>query len=205
MGPPVEQRGRWSLVVVGVLAMAVGLGLLVWTQAKPEGPVAPTDVAALRADTLALPPAGAWSRIRPAGAPSLCVSEGMDPAERHGTVVAVQRPCSLPGPRTLLEPVGDLVAIKWEHPVDKAMGCLTILDSGPARGLVEPRERCDPGHDAQTFHLERVAVDTYRIRRAATDRCLGTDSLVPGTEIVEVPCDGERPHEFLIEAEPTAG
>lgn len=205
--PPVspgEQRERWSLVV-GVLTLAVGMGLLVVNQADPVAPAAPADLPALRADNLGLPPGGAWARIRPAGAPSLCVSEGVDLLGRHATAVAVQRPCADPGPRTLLEPAGDFVAIKWEHAADKALGCLTVLDSGPAAGLVEPREHCEPGMDAQSFHLERAGTDVYRIRRSTTDRCLGAESLVAGAEIAEVPCGGDRPHEFLIEAEQTAG
>ncbi|MEU4204118.1 helix-turn-helix transcriptional regulator [Streptomyces sp. NPDC026294] len=62
-------------------------------------------------------PAG-WIRIRPAAAPTLCVTDGRVQDGRYASLVAVQRPCGGVAPqRTELEPVGtDTYRIAWVHP-----------------------------------------------------------------------------------------
>ncbi|MEU9487324.1 helix-turn-helix domain-containing protein [Streptomyces decoyicus] len=153
--------------------------------------------------------AGSWARIRPVRPAGLCLTAGRERSGRYRSEVAVQRPCTEPGPRTFLQPAaGDLTAIKWEHPVTKGMGCLTILDSGPAQGLVEPQENCQTDKDAQLFRIERYssAAQGYRLRRAQTDLCLGIrdGTTAAGAEAVQEPCGAKPAQRFLIDLIPQA-
>jgi hypothetical protein len=108
-------------------------------------------------DLLAMSSAGSWGHLRPARTPDLCLTEGRERSGRYGSAVAVQLPCAEPGgPRTFLQPTGDdLTQIKWEHPVEKVMGCLTIRGGSPAKDMLEPEEDCRAQDDAQLFRIER--------------------------------------------------
>ncbi|MFC9240926.1 helix-turn-helix domain-containing protein [Streptomyces decoyicus] len=169
-----------------------------------------TDAARARPpEILPVRSAGSWARIRPARPAGLCLTAGRERSGRYRSEVAVQRPCTEPGPRTFLQPAaGDLTAIKWEHPVTKGMGCLTILDSGPAQGLVEPQENCQTDKDAQLFRIERYSptAQGYRLRRAQTDLCLGIrdGATAAGAEAVQEPCGAKPAQRFLIDLIPQA-
>ena len=213
---PGRQRNRWlrrrPLVLVGaaVLAGAAVTGLLLagdLTTSQSRATRA-TDAARARLpEVLAVRSAGSWARIRPVRPAGLCLTAGRERSGRYRSEVAVQRPCTEPGPRTFLQPAaGDLTAIKWEHPVEKVMGCLTILDSGPAQGLVEPQENCQSDKDAQLFRIERYSptAQGYRLRRARTDLCLGIrdGATEAGAEAVQEPCGAEPAQRFLVDLIP---
>lgn len=201
------------LITVAALVLAVAAGAGVLLAASPPGdpttqPLTAATTSARLPDLLPLTSAGSWAHIRRAQFPELCVTAGRERSRRYPSEVAVQRPCAEPGgPRTFLQPVGDdLTDIKWEHPVDKGMGCLTILDSGPAAGLVEPWEECRADMDAQLFRIERFGpeADGYRLRRAHTAYCLGirNGEAGSGAEVVQQPCGNESAQRFLIEVYP---
>ncbi|GHE93435.1 hypothetical protein GCM10018772_16520 [Streptomyces fumanus] len=115
-------------------------------------------------------PEPGWSRIRPLRAPTLCLTDGEARVKGESKVVAVQRPCAeaVP-PRTYLQRESDgLYVIKWENPKE-GTGCLTVLDEGPFRGMLEPWNwvQCQDGSGAQRFLIERApggARDHWRIR-----------------------------------------
>ncbi|MEJ8649987.1 helix-turn-helix domain-containing protein [Streptomyces sp. MS1.AVA.3] len=206
------RRRPLVLVAAAVLVGAAVTGLLLagdlLTSQSRTSQSRATDVARARLpEILPVKSAGSWARIRPARPSGLCLTAGRERSGRYRSEVAVQRPCTEPGPRTFLQPAaGDLTAIKWEHPVDKGMGCLTILDSGPARGLVEPQENCRPDKDAQLFRIERYSPTTqgYRLRRARTDLCLGIrdGATEAGAEAVQEPCGAKQGQRFLIDLIP---
>ncbi|RZQ62222.1 RICIN domain-containing protein [Amycolatopsis suaedae] len=188
-----------AITTVLVLAACAALGatLVVTAGAGPEKPRSAAPV-------LAVASAGTWARIRPVPAPRLCLSAGIERTGRYRSEVAVQRPCGEPGPRTLLQPAGDeLTSIRWEHPVDATLGCLTVLDDGPAANLVEPRDECRLG-GSQLFRLEHAGADAYRVRRAGTEHCLGVHDgeTVPGAEIVQQPCGDHSHQRFHIDINP---
>ncbi|WP_405408793.1 helix-turn-helix domain-containing protein [Streptomyces decoyicus] len=198
------------LVAAAVLVGAAVTGLLLagdLTTSQSRATHA-TDAARARPpEILPVRSAGSWARIRPARPAGLCLTAGRERSGRYRSEVAVQRPCTEPGPRTFLQPAaGDLTAIKWEHPVDKGMGCLTILDSGPAQGLVEPQENCQTDKDAQLFRIERYSPTArgYRLRRAQTDLCLGIrdGATAAGAEAVQEPCGAKPAQRFLIDLIP---
>ncbi|MFI1420066.1 RICIN domain-containing protein [Streptomyces sp. NPDC020731] len=203
------------LIAVVALGLAGAAGAGVLLAASPAGnpttqPRTTATASARLPDLLPLASAGSWARIRRAQFPELCVTAGSERSRRYPSEVAVQRPCAEPGgPRTFFQPVGDdLTNIKWEHPVDKGMGCLTILDSGPVAGLVEPWDECRPDMDAQLFRIERFGpeADGYRLRRAHTDHCLGIrdGEATSGAEAVQQPCGDEPSQRFLIDVHPRA-
>ncbi|MFJ5801351.1 helix-turn-helix domain-containing protein [Streptomyces decoyicus] len=192
-----------ALVVVG----AAATGLLLAGDLTSSRSRAADAARARLPEILAVKSAGSWARIRPVRPAGLCLTAGHERSGRYRSEVAVQRPCTEPGPRTFLQPApGDLTAIKWEHPVDKGMGCLTILDSGPAQGLVEPQENCQTDKDAQLFRIERYSptAQGFRLRRAQTDLCLGIrdGATEAGAEAVQEPCGAEPAQRFLIDLIP---
>lgn len=198
-------RGRAVLVVAAVgLAGAVAAGVLLNRDQAAPGPPATGATGSRLPGLLSVPSAGSWGRIRPARTPELCLSAGKERSGRYGSEIAVQRPCAEPGPRTFLQPVGDdLAFIKWEHPTSKVMGCLTILDSGPAKGLVEPQDDCGDGRDAQLFRIERfgATAEGYRLRSARTALCLGVldSETVAGAEVVPQACGDLPAQRFLVD------
>ncbi|MET9962807.1 helix-turn-helix domain-containing protein [Streptomyces sp. NPDC006326] len=197
------------LVVVAAVALtgAVAAGVLLNRDQATLRPPTTGATASRPPGLLSVPSAGSWARIRPARTPELCLTAGKERSGRYGSEVAVQRPCAEPGPRTFLQPVGDdLAAIKWEHPTSKAMGCLTVLDSGPAKGLVEPQDDCGAGRDAQLFRIERfgTTAEGYRLRSARTANCLGVldGETVAGAEVVPQPCGDLPGQRFLVDLLP---
>ncbi|GAB2755620.1 helix-turn-helix domain-containing protein [Streptomyces bullii] len=152
------------------------------------------------------------SRIRPAGAPQLCVTEGHDRQGHYRSQVAVQRPCvDATPPQTSLAPAGNGGAfyIQWRHPV-RGVGCLTALGSGHVvEGLLEPWpwESCSADRTSQQFLIEplgRPGTDRYRIRLVHNGMCLGVngdDDRAEGAEIAQQRCTGARDQEFLVDTD----
>jgi transcriptional regulator with XRE-family HTH domain len=141
------------------------------------------DDAAHRPDggATAAGPAPGWSRIRPLRAPTLCLTEGEARVKGETKAVAVQRPCAeATPPRTYLQRESDgLYVIKWEHP-EHGPGCLTVLDEGPFRGMLEPWNwnLCQGDSGAQRFSVERAPDgdrDHWRLRSVqdASRPCVG--------------------------------
>ncbi|MFC9228566.1 helix-turn-helix domain-containing protein [Streptomyces decoyicus] len=211
---PGLRRRPLVLVAAAVLVGGAVTGLLLaydlTTSPSRTSQSHATDAARARPpEILPVRSAGSWARIRPARPAGLCLTAGRERSGRYRSEVAVQRPCTEPGPRTFLQPAaGDLTAIKWEHPVTKGMGCLTILDSGPAQGLVEPQQNCQTDKDAQLFRIERYSptAQGYRLRRAQTDLCLGIrdGAAAAGAEAVQEPCGARPAQRFLIDLIPQA-
>ncbi|MET9683705.1 XRE family transcriptional regulator [Streptomyces coeruleorubidus] len=156
-------------------------------------------------------PAPGRSRIRPALATELCVTEGHDRNGRYRSQVAVQRPCAdaTPPDRSLVS-VGNTGSyyIQWRHPVYDD-GCLTALGSGHVvEGLLEPWpwESCSADRTSQHFFFEPVDGDKendYRIHVVQNGMCLGvngTDDRAAGAEIAQQRCTGGRDQEFLVDA-----
>ncbi|MFL4906157.1 XRE family transcriptional regulator [Streptomyces sp. MMS24-I2-30] len=115
-------------------------------------------------------PAPGLSRIRPARAPELCLTDGEVTAGGGSKVVAVQRPCAqaVP-PRTYLLRADDgLYRVQWDHPVE-GKGCLTLLVDEPFRNMLEPRNDCTAGF--QRFRIDRAeGTDGWRLRPEKDDR-----------------------------------
>ncbi|GGX18677.1 XRE family transcriptional regulator [Streptomyces lomondensis] len=156
-------------------------------------------------------PAAGRSRIRPALAPELCVTEGHDRKGRYRSQVAVQRPCADATPPDLsLVAVGTTGSyyIQWRHPVH-GDACLTALGSGHVvEGLLEPWpwESCSADRTSQHFYFDPAGdteADGYRIHVVQNGMCLGvngTDDRAAGAEIAQQRCTGARDQEFLVEA-----
>ncbi|MCE6994725.1 hypothetical protein LZG04_07870 [Saccharothrix sp. S26] len=148
-----------TAVVVAALAAVVLHRSAAVTDTAPTG--SPPTAAALGGtggpgpDLLPLPPGPSQVGLRAADAPELCLTEGRDGTGRYRSEIAALRPCQGRGPRVFLEPVDEEFAtIKWEHPVDKAIGCLTALRLDEATVLLEPRERCADDDLDQLFRAE---------------------------------------------------
>lgn len=159
-------------------------------------------------DPLTLPPGGSQVRIHAAGAPDLCLTEGRDSTGAYPTEVAALRPCPSRGPRVFLHPVDDEFAtIKWEHPVDQAIGCLTAVLTAPATHLLEPREACSDDNLDQLFRVELVDGDRYRFRSAGGSACIGLrgGTASEGAEAIREPCAAEPDQEFTVDLVPAGG
>lgn len=198
--PPVRPGGRHPgsrrvlLVSLPVLALIfLGAWILL-----PETP----------GDAASRAPAEGWSRIRPAGSPALCVTEGRDRKGRYQSAVAVQRNCSgATPPHTYLERVGDgLNYIQWHHPKN-GKGCLTVLtaENHAVRNLLEPWPTCEPDRTTQQFRFEPVDTPVaggYRVRVANSGLCLGIlgGDTRSGAEITQERCTGGADQEFLVDA-----
>lgn len=145
---------------------------------KSGGPEASMSPAAT---PVAAGPTPGWSRLRPVGSPTLCLTDGEARVGGDTKTVAVQRPCTeaVP-PRTYLQRESDgLYLIKWDHP-DHGPGCLTVLDGGPFHGMLEPWpwKACRGGSTAQRFRIEPApggGTDHWRFRPAqdAEPLCVG--------------------------------
>ncbi|WP_432868243.1 RICIN domain-containing protein [Microbispora rosea] len=151
-------------------------------------------------------PARRWVRVRPAADPSLCLTAGRARDVAHDDEVAVLRPCATAvPPRTFLTPAGGgLVHLQWDHPDPaKGVGCLTVIQAGPAAGMLEPWDDCTGARPNQRFRLEQADGDGYRIRPASSGRCLAIngDRGRPGAEAVERPCASAPGQTFLIDPE----
>ncbi|MEU2395670.1 XRE family transcriptional regulator [Streptomyces sp. NPDC007369] len=203
-----KRRKRTLIAVAAALAGATAAGTLIADGLTTTSQPRTAGAAGARlAGLFPLKSAGSWARIRPVQAAELCVTAGRERSGRYPSEVAVQRSCTDPGPRTFLQPVADgLTTIKWEHPVDKGMGCLTVIAGGLAEGLVEPWENCRPDEDGQLFRIESVgaAADGFRLRRARSDFCLGIrdGAAAAGAELVQEPCGSQPGQRFLIDQIP---
>ncbi|MDT0609131.1 RICIN domain-containing protein [Streptomyces lancefieldiae] len=173
-------------LVVPVLALTAW-GLFPDSSAGPAvDPGAPTD---------------GWITVRPARAPDLCLTDGRDRRGAYDTAIAVQLPCSqAPVPRTYLESTGeDLYRLQWHHPRE-GKGCLTVMNTGPAKDMLEPRNDCAR---ATLFHVESAEADGaegFRLRPADSGRCVGIvdDDTTEGAEAIEERCTGSADQLFLL-------
>ncbi len=190
----VSDRPLWqrpSVVLAAVVVAVLGM-----TTVFLQGDVLPS------AQLLPLVSAGSWATIHAADAPDLCLTEGRDSSGRYPSEIAALRPCAVPGPRVFLQPVGDeFTTIKWEHPVEKVIGCLTVIRSGPAEHLVEPQNHCADDNDDQLFRVELVRDQRYRFRSAGGSACVGLrgGAVVEGAEAVREPCADEADQEFTVD------
>jgi transcriptional regulator with XRE-family HTH domain len=200
------QRPSLVLTIVVVAALVATAVVL-----QRDAPTAPDPAAGSRTtgpgpDLLPLPPGGSRVRVHAADAPGLCLSEGRDSTGRYPHAVAALRPCHEAGPRVFLDPVDDgTAAIKWEHPVDRDIGCLTVMRSGPATHLLEPRNHCAGDDLDQLFRVERVEGDRFRFRSADGSACVGLrgGAVAEGAEAVREPCADSPGQEFTVELLPT--
>ncbi|UFQ19666.1 MULTISPECIES: RICIN domain-containing protein [Streptomyces] len=147
------------------------------------------------------PPLG-WAKIRPASAPSLCVTEGRDRKGLYASAVAVQRACAqaVP-PRTYLEEAGTgRYRIQWHHP-EFGIGCLTVMNGGPVPGMLEPWDACASASVFLVEPAETPAPGGFRIREAATGQCLGMvgGATAEGVEVMREPCTSTLAQEFFID------
>jgi len=189
-----RRRGAWVITAVSVVVAAVAA--VVWW---PRSGVGTPD----HPEVLPLPSAGSWVRMRPAGASDLCLTEGREHTGRYDSAVAVLRPCAeTTGPRVFLQPDGaELAMIKWENPVDRGMGCLTVVGAGVIRDMLEPQDNCVEGKPEQLFRIEQVGDRRYRLRTPDSDLCLGLreDLAVVDAEALRQPCAAQPDQEFLVD------
>jgi len=199
-----RRRRTWAITAVLTVVAAAMAAVVWWTKTDVDsGPTSASVDTPVYPEVLPLPSAGSWVRIRPAGAPELCLTEGREHTGRYGSAVAVLRPCTEPtGPRVFLQPVGtELATIKWENPVDHGMGCLTVMDTGPAKDMLEPQNNCIEGKSEQLFRIEHVGDRHYRLRTPDRDLCLGLreNLTVVDTEALRQPCATRPEQKFLID------
>lgn len=190
---PKAPKARTVVLAAGLLVPLLALaawGLL------PEGS---GDLGAPAASTAA--PADGWVTVRPLRTPDLCLTDGRDRRGAYPHAVAVQRPCAQATvPRTYLEPAGEgLYRLQWHHP-QEGKGCLTVMSSGPAKGMLEPRNDCA---QATLFHVEAASADDaggFLLRPAHGSRCIGIagDDRTEGAEAVEERCTRAADQRFLI-------
>ncbi|MGW0533992.1 RICIN domain-containing protein [Streptomyces sp. NPDC003032] len=145
-----------------------------------------------------------WAKIRPASAPSLCVTEGRDRKGLYHSAVAVQRSCAqaVP-PRTYLEEVGTgRYRIQWHHP-EFGIGCLAVMDGGPVPGMLEPWDACAAATVFLVEPVETPAPGGFRVRDANTGQCLGMvgGGTAEGVEVMRQTCTSALSQEFFIDAE----
>ncbi|MEV7802025.1 RICIN domain-containing protein [Microbispora sp. NPDC088329] len=211
-GRKIQARRR---LVVGIGAAALLCLAGAWqferlsTGEAASRPPSPVSAGPARSgETVAEGPARAreWVRVRSAADPALCLTAGRARDVSYAEEVAVLRPCSaaIP-PRTFLTPAGDgLFHLQWDHPDPaKGVGCLTVIATGPAAGMLAPWDDCTGARPSQRFRLEPAAGDGYRIRPASSGRCLAVngDGGEPGAEAIERPCASVTGQTFLIEPE----
>ncbi|WP_037853536.1 XRE family transcriptional regulator [Streptomyces sp. NRRL S-340] len=138
---------------------------------------------------------GGWVTIRPARTPEFCLTDGRDRAGAYANAVAVQLPCGRATvPRTYLEPAGEnLYRIQWHHP-QEGKGCLTVLNTGPVKGMLEPRNDCAQG---TLFRLQPLG-DGFRFRVVGSGRCVGLADSREGAEASERGCADSADQRFLV-------
>ncbi|MBD0425150.1 helix-turn-helix domain-containing protein [Streptomyces sp. TRM S81-3] len=143
-------------------------------------------------------PAPGLSRIRPVRASGLCLTDGQVRAESgESKVVAVQRPCgeAVPPETHLLKADDGTYRIQWDHPVEDT-GCLTVLDDGAFRNMLEPWNNCAAPGRSQLFRIERAeGGDGWRLRPEQRDgMCVGIrgDADELGAVAVVEPCANTR-------------
>lgn len=190
--PRPRRRLLLALAAVGLLVVA-GIGVRAWQSGaedtRDDAPVARGEAQA---------PVDGWVTVRPAGRTDLCLTDGRDRRGAYGSAVAVRLPCAgAPVPRTYLEPAGaGLYRIQWHHP-ELGKGCLTVMDTGPVKGMLEPRDDCA---GATLFRPEAVPdqAGAYRFRTVPGGRCVGSadDSVAEGVEAVQEPC-ADSPDQYF--------
>lgn len=184
--PARQRRDRRRLLVIASALSVPLLAVGAWS-------LLPTDADATHT------PADGWVTIRPADRTDLCLTDGRDRAGAYDSAVAVRLPCAqAPVPRTYLEPAGEgMYRIQWHHP-EMGKGCLTVMDRGPAKGMIEPRDDCT---GATVFHLDPAPDDSdgFRLRPARSDQCIGTtdNETTAGTEAVQEPCT-DTPDQYFV-------
>ncbi|MGR4851933.1 XRE family transcriptional regulator [Streptomyces sp. LARHCF252] len=214
-GRVTNRRALAASAVAALLLAAVGCWALLPGETSDRGTGARAAGAGPRLDPSSTTdvegPDPGPSRIRPALAPKLCVTEGHDRKGRYRSQVAVQRPCADATPPDLsLVSVGNTGSyyIQWRHPV-YGDGCLTALGSGHVvEGLLEPWpwESCSADRTSQHFFFDPVGgsgADAYRIHVVQNGMCLGingADDRAAGAEIAQQRCTGARDQEFLVDA-----
>lgn len=187
---PSPPRGRWTWLLVGVLAVIA---------------TATTVVLVSRSSERALPADG-WYRLSPAHTADrgLCVGEGRERNRRTHRPLAVQRPCEGLVPDTFLEAVGPGVyLIKWNHP-EHGWGCLSVDDASlEDETLLQPTTCTSAAH--QRFLLEPVQTpvpDGFTVRPVHSGKCVGLlygpADVDPGAELAQNPCSGRADQEFLV-------
>ncbi len=140
-------RRRQTLLALAAVALLLGAGagLWAWQSGNGDAPEGTRDdvPVAKGAKGEQQTPVDGWVTIRPAGRTDLCLTDGRDRRGVYGSAVAVHLPCAgAPVPRTYLEPAGaGLYRIQWHHP-ELGKGCLTVMDTGPVKGMLEPRDDC---------------------------------------------------------------
>lgn len=202
-------RAKGRTVALATSFMALPLALAAWALLPdlPDGfdnPGAPATSGPPAAPAAASrTPADGWVTIRPARTPSLCLTDGRDRDGTYASAVAVQLPCTQATvPRTYLEPVGEgLYRIQWHHP-QEGRGCLTVMSTGPVKGMLEPRNDCAP---ATLFRVQPAAADStgeFWLRPANSSRCIGIvdNDTAKGAEATEERCTGAADQRFLVRA-----
>ncbi|MGW3951224.1 XRE family transcriptional regulator [Streptomyces sp. NPDC004752] len=181
---PRRTKGRTVLRATGLMVPL--LALAIWGL-LPDGSDTPGT------------PVG-WVTIRPVRTPELCLTDGRDRDGAYDSAVAVQLPCAQATvPRTYLEPAGEgLYRIQWHHP-QEGKGCLTVMHTGRAKGMLEPRNDCI---QATLFRVQATAAakEGFRLRPAHSSMCIGIadDDTAEGAEATEERCTGAADQRFLI-------
>lgn len=202
--PPVSPRWRRyaPLAAVAVVGICVGVaGTLGFDRAESATPVATDALPPLPIAGAEVRAVGTWANIHPAGAPSLCVTEGRDRSARYDSVVAAHVPCEdTPLPHVFLEPVAqNVVMIQWHNP-EFGIGCLTVLPDGPGADLLEPRDDCAEDDPAQRFRLEVGRDGQYRIHAEITGQCIAPRTPVTeGAEVAQTACSDGEEQRYVIE------
>ncbi|WP_244315824.1 helix-turn-helix domain-containing protein [Streptomyces albidochromogenes] len=195
--PSTAVRRRWTTrrMVVATTGLLLPLSAVVLWMLLPDSSDGPgrqaADAGALRA------PTDGWVTIRIARAPELCLTDGRDRRGAYADAVAVQLPCArAPVPRTYLEPAGEgLYRVQWHHP-QQGKGCLTVMSTGPVKGMLEPRDNCG---GATLFHVEATA-GGHRLRPNHSSQCVGIsgDETNEAAEAILERCTGAADQRFLI-------
>lgn len=184
-----------------VLGVAGTLGVTALTAGSTTHSETRNTLSEMPVTGLSMLSQGNYVHIHPAGSPELCITEGTDRTGAYDSAVAAQMSCTeVPLPHVYMEPVANnVVQLQWQHP-DHNIGCLTVLLNGPARNLLEPRDKCDDNDPTQRFRVERSG-DHFRFRPAITDSCLGlrTPTTETGAEVMQTRCTGKKDQEFEIE------
>ncbi|WP_189894760.1 RICIN domain-containing protein [Streptomyces canarius] len=188
-----QRKGR-TLAVASVLVIPL-LGAATW------GLLSRSSHDSGDPSALARTPADGWVTIRPARNPDLCLTDGRDRGGAYASAVAVQLACAhATVPRTYLEPAGGgMYRIQWHHP-QEGKGCLTVMSTGPVKGMLEPRNDCT---HATLFRLEPAANESagvFRLRPSTSGRCIGIvhGDTAEGAEAVEERCTRAADQQFLV-------
>lgn len=194
-----QPRRRALVTALVALCLAAALtGVYLVTGSAP--PESDAGTAFVPIPGLPLTAVGSWGLLHPAAAPDRCVTEGRDRTGAYGEAVAALGACTQVLPRTYLRPARrDLIHIEWHHP-EHGIGCLTVLEHGEARDLLEPWGNCEAG-DQQLFRLDPVDGGRYRLRPVHSDQCVGLrgERIEDGAELRHGPCTGRADQEFVVE------